>query len=98
MGTNSQKSGYPVWATTDYIQSFCSYGNCMGKFVSAKVPLYNENNVGFSQTFANLLLPTLPKGHGIVLLNTRWCLTLNIFDNLTTEYLPCSCARRVNFM
>lgn len=35
-----------------------------------KVPLFNEHNVGFSQTFANLLLPTLPDDHGIVLLNT----------------------------
>jgi len=34
------------------------------------VPLFGEFNVGFSQTFANLLLPTLPADHGIVLLNT----------------------------
>lgn len=34
------------------------------------MPLINELNVGFSQTFANLLLPTLPESHGIVLLNT----------------------------
>lgn len=34
------------------------------------MPLFNEHNVGFSQTFANLLLDTLPEDHGIVLLNT----------------------------
>ena len=70
VGTNSQKGGYPVWPTTDRIQNFCSYGNCQGAFRAAKVPLYNELNVGFSQTFANLLLPTLPPDHGIILLNT----------------------------
>ena len=70
VGTNSQQSGYPVWPTTQRIQTFCSYGNCKGKFRAAEVPLYNELNVGFSQTFANLLLPTLPEDHGIVLLNT----------------------------
>ena len=70
VGTNSQKGGYPTWATTARIQNFCSYGNCKGTFKPAAVPLYNELNVGFSQTFANLLLPTLPADHGIVLLNT----------------------------
>ena len=70
VGTNSQKSGYPTWPTTSRIQNFCSYGNCKGTFKPASVPLYNELNVGFSQTFANLLLPTLPPDEGIVLLNT----------------------------
>jgi hypothetical protein len=70
VGTNSQKSGYPTWPTTERIQNFCSYGNCKGTFKPASVPLYNELNVGFSQTFANLLLPTLPADEGIVLLNT----------------------------
>eukprot|EP00040_Diaphanoeca_grandis_P017030 m.88369 g.88369 ORF g.88369 m.88369 type:complete len:330 (-) comp26188_c0_seq1:90-1079(-) len=70
VGTNSQTDGYPTWPTTDYIQNFCWNGNCAGQFTPAKVPLHNEHNVGFSQTFANLLLPTLPKDHGIVLLNT----------------------------
>ena len=41
-----------------------------GTFRPATVPLYNEVNVGFSQTFANLLLPTLPPDEGIILLNT----------------------------
>lgn len=70
VGTNSQKEGYPTWPTTARIQNFCSYGSCKGTFKPAAVPLYNELNVGFSQTFANLLLPTLPADHGIVLLNT----------------------------
>lgn len=70
VGTNSQTAGYPTWPTSPRIQNFCSYGNCEGTFRAAKVPLYNEVNVGFSQTFANLLLPTLPDDHGIVLLNT----------------------------
>lgn len=34
------------------------------------MPLYGEHNVGFSQTFANLLLRTLPSDHGVVVLNT----------------------------
>jgi hypothetical protein len=34
------------------------------------VPVYNERNVGFSQTYANLLLPTLPVGDGVMLINT----------------------------
>ena len=72
VGTNSQTSGYPTWATTDKIQMFCWSGRgCeAGSFTPATVPMYNEVNVGFGQTFANLLLPTLPEGHGIVLLNT----------------------------
>ena len=31
--------------------------------------MYGESNVGFSQTFANLLLPTLPDGHGVIIVN-----------------------------
>lgn len=51
------------------IQMWCpSYSET--KFVNARYPVCGENNVGFSLTFANLLLPTLPKGHGVVLLNT----------------------------
>jgi hypothetical protein len=34
------------------------------------VPLPGESNVAFSQTFANLLLQTLPDDHGVVLVNT----------------------------
>jgi hypothetical protein len=67
VGTNSQKSGYPTWPTTDRIQSF---NWRQGTFKPAAVPLSGESNVGFSQTFANLLLPTLPEGHGIVVMNT----------------------------
>jgi hypothetical protein len=70
VGTNSQKSGYPTWPTTDRIQMFCWSGHCNGTFTPATVPLYGEANVGFSQTFANLLLATLPPGHGVVTLNT----------------------------
>jgi hypothetical protein len=71
VGTNSQKSGYPTWPTTDRIQMFCAGGHCkLGTFAPAQVPLYGESNVGFSQTFANLLLATLPADHGVVTLNT----------------------------
>jgi hypothetical protein len=34
------------------------------------VPLPGESNVGFSQTYANLLLQTLPANEGILLVNT----------------------------
>jgi hypothetical protein len=67
IGTNSQRSGYPMWPTTDRIQSFNWQ---QGTFKPAAVPLSGENNVGFSQTFANLLLPTLPKDHGVIVMNT----------------------------
>jgi hypothetical protein len=71
-GTNTQSSGYPTWPTNGRIQNFCWSGRgcALDEFAAAAVPLFNEVNVGFSQTFANLLLPTLPKEHGIVLLNT----------------------------
>ena len=73
VGTNTQKAGtYPVWPTTDRIQMFCAFGgHCTtGTFAPAQVPLYNEVNVAFSQTFANYLLQQLPPTDGIVLLNT----------------------------
>ena len=73
VGTNTQLSGYPTWATTPLIQMFCwSAGHsCAGSaFGPAQVPLHNEKNVGFSLTYANLLLQTLPAGHGVVLVNT----------------------------
>ena len=73
VGTNTQVSGYPTWPTTPLVQSFCwkaSHGCTPGTFLPAQVPLVNEANVGFSQTFANLLLQTLPAGHGVVLVNT----------------------------
>lgn len=86
VGTNSQKSGqYPTWATTDRIMMFCALGfedydgtiiyprgtSCQsGAFTPAEVPLFNEVNVAFSQTYANLLLQTLPDTDGVVLLNT----------------------------
>lgn len=72
VGTNSQTSGYPTWPTTESIRMFCFNGRgcTKGAFDAAKVPIYGESNVGFSQTYANLLLPTLPEGHGIVLVNT----------------------------
>ena len=62
VGTNSQHPGsYPAWPTTDRIQMFCWSGRgcTQNSFAPAAVPLYGESNVGFSQTFANLLLPTL---------------------------------------
>ena len=73
VGTNSQSTGYPVWPTNTRIQSFCwspSHGCATGTFAPAAVPLPGESNVGFSQTFANLLLQTLPDDHGVVLVNT----------------------------
>jgi hypothetical protein len=38
-------------------------------FTPARVPLWGETNVGFSQTFAHLLLATLPADHGVITLN-----------------------------
>ena len=72
VGTNSQRSGYPMWPTTNRIQMFCWSGRgcAQNSFAPAAVPLYGEHNVGFSQTFANLLLKTLPADHGVVTLNT----------------------------
>lgn len=72
IGTNSQTSGYPTWATTPLIQNFCWSGRrcTKGTFAPAAVPLFGESNVGFSQTYANLLLQTLPPGTGLILLNT----------------------------
>ena len=77
-GSNGQTSDYPVWPTTNRVQMFCwdgipmkrSHGCTPGRFAPAAVPVSNEFNVGFSQTFANLLLPTLPKDHGVLLVNT----------------------------
>lgn len=73
VGTNSQSSGYPTWPTTDLIQMFCWKGQrgcATGSFAPAQVPIYGESNVGFSQTYANLLLQTLPPNHGVILVNT----------------------------
>jgi len=82
VGTNSQHDGYPVWPTSPRIQNYCFSGlldsppaegppDCTARqFSPAEVPLFGESNVGFSHTFANLLLPTLPEDHGIVLVNT----------------------------
>lgn len=73
IGTNSQPPGeYPTWPTTPLIQSFCWSGKrcTKGTFAPAAVPLFGESNVGFSQTYANLLLQTLPPGTGVILLNT----------------------------
>ena len=69
VGSNSQTSGYPTWPTSDLIQMFGWGGNSKGRFAPASVPVYGESNVGFSQTFANLLLPTLPDGHGVIIVN-----------------------------
>ena len=73
VGTNSQTTGYPVWPTTTRIQSFCwggQHGCATGTFAPSAVPLPGESNVGFAQTYANLLLQTLPDNHGVVLVNT----------------------------
>lgn len=70
-GTNSQTSGYPTFPTTPRIQMFCGTGSgCSANtFAPASVPLYNEMNVGFSQSFANTLLPSLAANQGIILVN-----------------------------
>jgi len=73
VGTNTQSSGYPVWPTTPLVQMFCwnaQHGCKTGSFSPAQVPVYGEANVGFSLTFANLLLQSLPADHGVVLVNT----------------------------
>ena len=74
IGSNSQTTGnYPTWATTPRLQSYCHVGTrgCTGgSFTPSAVPLPGESNVGFSQTFGNLLLNTLPAQHGVVLVNT----------------------------
>ena len=73
VGTNSDAPGsYPTWPANDLIQMYCWNGRgCKGgSFAPATVPVWGESNVGFSLTFANLYLKTLPEDHGIVLLNT----------------------------
>jgi hypothetical protein len=73
VGTNSQTTGYPVWPLTPNIQMFCwkSVQGCeIGSFSPAKYPVYNEANVGFSLTYANMLLQSLPSTDGVVLINT----------------------------
>ena len=47
-----------------------AHGCTVGSFDPAAVPVYGEYNVGFSQTYANVLLPTLPANSGIILINT----------------------------
>jgi hypothetical protein len=73
VATNSQLPGtYPTWPLNPRIQMYCGTGNrCTNNsFAVAQVPVYNELNVGFSLTFANLLLQTLPPNEGVVLTNT----------------------------
>lgn len=88
VGTNSQKPGeYPAWEPNPRIQMFCWGKGCAknGTFAQASVPVFGENNVGFSLTYANLLLQSLPEDEGVVLVNTgvggtgfhlkEWCPT-----------------------
>ena len=73
VGTNSDTTAHPVWPTTDSIQMFCwkaQHGCATGSFAPAQVPVYGESNVGFSLTYANLLLQSLPADSGVVLINT----------------------------
>lgn len=73
VGTNSQTTGYPVWPVTDSIQMFCwkpVQGCTVGSISPAKYPIYNEVNVGFSLTYANMLLQSLPANEGVVIVNT----------------------------
>ena len=74
------------YPTTRRIQMFCAAdhpgmpgevkpGPCKyGDFAPAGFPhgggLWGEAGVGFSKTFANLLLESLPEDHGVVVLNT----------------------------
>lgn len=49
-------------------------GGCKnGTFSAAAVPVWGESNVGFTQTYANLLLQTLPANEGVVIINTGAC-------------------------
>jgi hypothetical protein len=73
VGTNSQTSGYPTWPLNPRIQMFCwnaQHGCTTGSFAQAAYPIYGESNVGFSLTFANLLMQSLPEDEGVLLLNT----------------------------
>jgi hypothetical protein len=70
VGTNSDTVGHPSWPLTPRIQMFSWHGGPPGSFAAAQYPVYNEANVGFSLTFANLLLQTLPESEGVVLVNT----------------------------
>ena len=73
IGTNSQTSGYPQWPLQSRIQMFCwnaQHGCKTGSFAPAQYPIYGESNVGFSLTFANLLMQSLPETNGVVLINT----------------------------
>jgi hypothetical protein len=54
----------------DGIPSKRSHGCVPGSFTQASVPIFNELNVGFGLTFANLLLATLHEDHGVLLVNT----------------------------
>jgi hypothetical protein len=81
-----QPGGAVNYPTTRRIQMFCAAdhpgmpgivktGQCKyGDFAPAGFPhgggLWGEKGVGFSKTFANLLLETLPEDHGVVVLNT----------------------------
>ncbi len=67
VGTNTQRAGYPTWPLTPAIQM---YNFKKDSFSPAQYPIYNDDNVGFSLTYANLLLSTLPAGHGVVLVST----------------------------
>jgi hypothetical protein len=73
VGTNTQTSGYPTWPSSPQLQMFCwggQRGCTKGTFLPASAPLVNEDNVGFSQTYGNLLLQTLPATEGVILVNT----------------------------
>lgn len=73
VATNTATTGFPDYPADPRIQMFCwrpMRGCVPGTFAPAVRPLYNEANVGWSLTFANLLLATLPATDGVVLVNT----------------------------
>ena len=70
VGTNSDTKEHPSWPLNPRIQAFSGWRRPPGSFVPAAYPVYNEANVGFSLTFANLLLQTLPPNEGVIIVNT----------------------------
>ena len=70
MGTNSDQTTHPTWPLDARVQNFLWKGPRAGTFAPAQYPVFNEANVGFSLTYAHLLLATLPASEGVVLVNT----------------------------
>jgi hypothetical protein len=70
VGTNSDQTAHPTWPLDARVQNFIWKGPRAGTFAPAQYPVFNEANVGFSLSYAHLLLATLPASEGVVLVNT----------------------------